>query len=83
MHFLNGPGYEAKIDIADAACTMSYTIAHSAIQCCVLSWLNFEAAGGSIVCFVQLFASSTLSRSKHHMGTHSGLNAETLAWKSA
>ena len=32
MHFLNGPGYEAKMDIADVACTMSYTIAHSAIQ---------------------------------------------------
>ena len=43
-----------KMDMANAACTASYTMlmvtwCHSG--CCVPSGLDFEAAGGSIVCY--------------------------------
>ena len=47
----------------------------------MLSGLEFEATGGSVVytlLFVQLFSSRTLSRCKHDMGALSWLNAATL-----
>ena len=50
-----------------------------AVQCCVPSGLNFEAAGYSIVymlLFVLLFASRELSHCKCDMGILSWLNAK-------
>ena len=67
----------AQTDVADVACTASYTMLTVTWCCsehCAPSGLDFKAAGGSVVrCCL-----SASSHCKHDMGTLSWLNVETL-----
>ena len=68
------------MDVANAVHTVSYsmlTVTWCRSECCVPSGLDFEAAGGSVVCYY-CFVLRASSHCKHDMGALSWLNAEAF-----
>ena len=70
------------MDVANAACTASYTAMLTVIwcysECCVLSGLDFEATGGYIVSCLSNYCFEGIDSLYHYMGALFWLNVETL-----